>query len=47
MPESKSQRSLTQIIKKNQVDDLTSKVEYLEDELRKKEILKPLFVILN
>ena len=38
MPESKSQRSLTQIIKKNQIDDLKSKVEYLEKELRNKEI---------
>jgi nitrogen-specific signal transduction histidine kinase len=39
MPESKSQRSLTQIIKKNQVDDLTARVELLEEELKNKEIL--------
>ena len=38
MPESKSQRSLTKIIKKNQIDELNSRVEYLEEELRKKEI---------
>lgn len=39
MDEQKSPRSLTQIIKKNQVDELTAKVEYLEKELRAKEIL--------
>jgi signal transduction histidine kinase len=39
MSESKSQRSLTQIIKKNQVDELTSKVEFLQEELKNREIL--------
>ncbi len=39
MSAQKSQRSLTQIIKKNQVDELTTKVELLEEELKKNEIL--------
>ena len=39
MTETKSQRSLTQIIKKNQINDLTSKINYLEEELKNKEIL--------
>ena len=39
MTEQKSQRSLTQIIKKNQVNDLTAKVELLEEELKNKEML--------
>jgi len=39
MADTKSQRSLTQIIKKNQIDDLTSKLNYLEEELKNKEIL--------
>ena len=39
MTDTKSQRSLTQIIKKNQIDDLTSKLNYLEEELKNKEIL--------
>jgi signal transduction histidine kinase len=39
MTEQKSQRSLTQIIKKNQISDLSSKINYLEEELKNKEIL--------
>ena len=39
MTETKSQRSLTQIIKKNQINDLTSKINYLEEDLKNKEIL--------
>lgn len=39
MTEIKSQRSLTEIIKKNQVTDLSSKIDNLEEELKRKEIL--------
>lgn len=39
MAETKSQRSLTQIIKKNQITDLSSKINYLEEELKNKEVL--------
>lgn len=39
MSENNSDRSLTQIIKRNQMEDLSSRIEFLEEELKRKEIL--------